>query len=206
MIPDVGATCAFTFTSRFAVLNGVYRVRTETTFRDALASGIDFVTSFYIPAGLQQSDFEDDQLSYRQDRVVILESVINTNTVYYAPESTFATVPDATIKEYYNLILVSKLGVHQNTQVILPLLDQIKDLVESSLGIADPCYVTTNAQNKVYLTDAQYATLEATRQAQITQLIPWSVRYKQLQDQNTYLAAKVAAYEALLANTLPQTS
>ena len=199
MIPEVGATASFTFTPRFATLNGIYVVQSETTFASALSAGVDFVKHLYVPAGLAQADFNTDYASYAQDKVCVLQSVISASVVYYVPESVFATIPDTTIKEYLPLILVANLGVQENTQAILETINQIKDLIQSSLGSTDPVRVVTNSNNKVYLTDAQYATLVATRQANITALVPLTVQLQNLQAQNTYLAAKVASYEALLA-------
>lgn len=200
MIPEVGATCAFTFTSRFATLNGIYRIRAETTFEDALASGVDFVANLYIPAGLASSDFNVDYSSYTKDRIAVLESVADSTVVYYVPESVFLTVPDSTVKEYLSLNVVAQLGVFANVQVIYPLLDQMKDLIQSSLGVTNPLRIIANPQNKVYLTDAEYATLEATREALTQAIMPLSVQLKAEVDKNTYLAAKVAAYEAVITS------
>lgn len=199
MIPSVGATCSFEFTTPFATLNGVYRIRAETTFNDSIASGVDFVSNLYTPAGRSQADFNADFASYKTDRVTILESVVDNTVVYYTPESIFAKVPDPTVREYFPLVLVVDVGVQKNTQKILPLIDQVKDLIQATLGTTDPLRIITNPANKVYLTDAQYATLEAAREANIEELVPLSVQLKQEQDNNTFLAAKCAAYEALIA-------
>jgi hypothetical protein len=198
MIPEAGTTCRFTFTARFVSLSGVYRVRACTTFQDALVSGIDFVESLYTPAGLAQADFDTDYNSYFNDRVVVLESVQDDTVVYYVPESVFQTVPDPTIKEYFPLILVANLGVHENTQAIYPLLDQMKDLVASALGTDDPFRIMTNPQNKVYLTDTEYAALKAERATLAKELIPLSVQLKAANDKIAYLAAQVASYEQLI--------
>lgn len=199
MIPEVGATCSFAFIAKFAPLNGVFRIRAETTFADAVASGVDFISNLYTPAGLQLSDFNDDYSSYAQDRVAVLESVIDSSIVYYAPESIFLTVPDSTIKEFLPLILVVNLGIHENTQAIYPLLDQIKDLIQATLGTEDPLRVVTNPQNKVYLTSSEYDALVAAREANIQTLIPLSVQLRQLQTSNVILATKCSGYEALIA-------
>jgi len=199
MIPSVGATCSFAFIAKFASLNGIYRIRAETTFADSIASGVDFVSNLYVPAGLAQSDFNADYNGYATDRVTILESVENSSIVYYTPESIFSKVPDPTIREYYPLVLVVDLGVQANTQAVLPLIDQVKDLIQASLGTTDPLRVVTNPQNKVYLTDAEYEDLVEARQDNISELVPLSVQLKNEVDKNTILAAKVAAYEALIA-------
>ncbi len=199
MIPSVGATCLFEFTSQFSTLNGVYRIRAETTFNDSIASGVDYVDNLYTPAGLTQEDFNADYSSYVKDRVTILESVVDNTVVIYTPESIFQKVPDPTIREYYPLVLVVDLGVQKNTQVVLPLMDHIQDLIQASLGTTDPLRIVTNPQNKVYLTDAQYEILEEAREDNKEILVPLSVQLKQEQDKVTYLAAKCAAYEALIA-------
>lgn len=199
MIPEVGATCRFTFTAKFSTLDGVYRTRAETTFKDALVAGIDFVSNLYIPAGLSQDDFTTDSNGYMTDRIVVLESVIDSSVVYYVPESVFLLVPDPTIKEYFPLILVVDLGVQQNTQAVLPLLDNVKDMIQSTLGTKEPLRVITNPENKVYLTSSEYEDLVAARQESIQELLPLSVQLKRALDDKAFLAAQVAAYEAVIA-------
>jgi hypothetical protein len=201
MIPEVGAVCRFDFTAKFATLNGVYRIRAETTFQDALVSGIDFVANLYVPAGLNQTDFNTDYSGYLKDRIVVLESVIDTTTVYYVPESAFGKVPDPTIKEYFPLVAVVDLGIQKNTQMILPLLDTITDLIQASLGTQEPVRIITNPESKIYLTDDEYQQVVMTRLSRSTDLIPLSVQLKTALDANVFLAAKCAAYEALIRQT-----
>lgn len=200
MMPFVGSTCLFTFTTQFATLNGVYTTRGATTFAAAIASQVDFVANLYTPAGLSATNYQADYASYQNDNVAILESVADNTVVYYVPESALALVPDPTIKEYVPLTLVVDLGVQQNTQAILPLLNTIKDAVQASLGSTNPCYVLGNKVNKVYLTDTQYQALVTARAENVQTLIPLSLQLQNEVAKNTYLAAKVAAYEALIAS------
>lgn len=198
MIPSVGASCLFTFITKFSTLNGVYRVRAEITFSDAVASGVDFVSNLYTPAGLSAADFNTDYPTYLSDRVTVLESVTDNTIVHYTPESIFATIPDSTIREYYPLILVVNLGVQKNTQAILPVLDSVEDIIKASLGTTDALRVVTNPENKIYLTDSQYQTLVDARAENVSTLVPLSVQLAQEQAMNTFLAAKVAAYENMI--------
>ena len=162
MIPAVGATCLYTLIPKFATLNGVYRNRAETTFLDAVASGVDFVANLYTPAGLSQTDFNIDYASYRQDAVIVLESVLDSSIVYYVPESIFHTV-------------------------------------QAQLGVTDPLRVVTNTSNKMYLTDGQYESITTARSTNIRVLSPLSVQLAQANKQIQNQAAKIAAYEALIA-------
>lgn len=196
MMPEVGAVCRFTFIPKFNVLNGVYRVRAETNFQDAIASGINLVESLYTPAGLTQTDYNADYNSYLSNRLAVLESVLNTEVVYYAPESIFLNIPDPTVQEFYPLTLVVELGIQKNTQEILPLLDQIKDLIKTTLGSENSLRVLTNPQNRVYLTQSEYDSLIAKRQANINRLAPFAAQIRLLKQQNQYLAAKIQNYEA----------
>jgi hypothetical protein len=199
MIPEVGSTCLFTFSIRFSTLNGAYRIRAQTTFQDALTSGINFVNHLYIPAGLSQADFDADYRQYISDGIAVLESVKDNNVIYYVPESLFLTIPDPTIKEYLPLILVAELGVFENTQVIYPVLDQINDLMQSGLGVANGLRILTNPQNKAYLTQSQYQIIQDARDANIKTLVPLSVQVKTLQEEKAYLATLCAEYEAVIA-------
>lgn len=198
MIPSVGSTCKFTFTQNFASLDGIYRVIATSTFKDSVSSGVDFIEKLYTPAGLSATDFNNDYVTYLSDRVVILESVIDASIVYYVPETVFLGVPDPTIREYYPLVLIVNLGVQKNTQRVLPVMDSITDIVRSSIGSTDPVRLITSEQNKSYLTDTEYQILEDARAANIEELVPLSVQLKQEQDKNVYLAARVAALEALI--------
>lgn len=198
MIPDVGTTCLFSFAPGFEALDGIYKVRAETTFNNAIASGVDFVETLYIPAGLDKDDFALDYASYQDDRVLVLESVVNATVVYYTPTKIFDKVPDPTIREYLPLVLVVDLGVQRNPQAVLPVIDGVKDMVQSALGTHNPVRLITNPEDKIYLTDVQYAALVAARQSSIQELVPVSVQLHQEQAKNTILAAKLAAYEALI--------
>jgi|APDee1175537692_1029409.scaffolds.fasta_scaffold11331_2 hypothetical protein len=198
MIPSAGSTCRFTFTARFSTLDGIYKTRAVVTFNDSIASGVDYVSGLYTPAGLSQADFNADYADYLGDKVVVLESIVDPDIVYYVPETVFLTIPDPTIREYYPLVMVVNLGVQRDTQKVLPVIENVKDLIRTTLGTTDPVRLVTSEQNKIYLTDAEYEALEVAREVNIEALSPLSVQLKQLQDINQILIAKVAAYEALL--------
>lgn len=198
MNPPAGTTCKFVFSPRFTSLDGVYRVRAQTTFKDAVDSEVDFVANLYDPAGLSVTDFNADYADYLNDVVLILEAVEDAAVTLYAPESLFAQVPDPTIREYLPLVLAVDLGVQKNTQAVLPLIEQVGDLIKSILGTTNPARLISSRQNKLYLTDAEYAVVEAARADNIRQLTPLRVQLKTLQDQNTYLAAQLKAYEDLI--------
>jgi hypothetical protein len=199
VIPLIGSTCAFTFTLRFSSLNGVYRVKAETTFKDAIKDGIQFTDTLYTQAGLSAADYANDVASYAHDQVCILESVVDKTILLTVPESIILGVPDPTIREYHSLMLVAALGPIANTQMVLPLLAQITDIIQATLGVTDPVRITANPDAKVYLTENQYAALQATRNANIRALAPLTVQIQTLQAQLTQATAKNAAYEALLA-------
>lgn len=198
MIPTVGSTCSFEFLDKFSTLNGIYKIVAETTFLASISSGVDYVKNLYTPAGLNQTDFNTDFATYKNDAVAVLESVADSNVVYYAPESIFLKVPDPTIREYFPLVLVVDLGVQKNPQTVLPIIDQIKDLIQAGLGTTDPVRIVTDPNKKIYMTDAQYAVLEAAREANTSELIPLSIQLAKEVDKVTYLNAKIAAYENLI--------
>lgn len=201
MIPPPGTTCAFDFIAKFALLNGVYKVTSEVAFVDAVASGVDFVTNLYTPAGLSASDYSADYAGYVGDIVLILQSVSDEKVVVYAPTSTFRTIPDSTIKAYDRIVMVVDIGPQADTQVILPLRTAIQDYVRTQLGITDPVSVLTDPTKRTYLTQAQYDTLEQAREANKQALSPVSVQLQAALAQNAILAAKVAYYETLLVQT-----
>lgn len=196
---DIGTTYAFSFLPAFDALDGVYRVRAETTFEDSISSGVDFVRNLYIPAGLTDTDFKNDYINYKVDKVSVLESVVDSSIIYYTPESIFRTIPDPTIQEYYNLNLIVKLGAFKNVQDVLPLIQTLQDTIGSEIGVTDKIIVTTNSNKKIYLTQLQYQTLVDERNANINRAESLAVRLRNEQNLRLLLASKVAEYEALIA-------
>lgn len=200
MIPSAGTTCLFEFISKFDSLDGVYIVRATSTFSDATASGIDFFTNLYSPAGLTREIYVADYPGYKNDRVCTIESIADSSVVYYVPESIFGKVPDPTIREYFPLIMAVDLGVQKNPQAILPLMEQVGDLIKDIVGSENPLRIISDPNKKVYLTDAQYNLVETARLANKQAVVPLRARLRQEEDKVTVLAAKVAAYEALLVS------
>jgi hypothetical protein len=198
MIPNAGVTCLFEFIAKFETLDGVYIVRATTTFADAVASGVDFFENLYSPAGLTREEYATDYAGYKKDKVCTIESVTDSNVVYYIPESIFGKVPDPTIREYYPLIMAVDLGIQKNPQVVLPLIDMVTDLIKDSLGSQNPVRIVSDPNKKIYLTDAQYTTVETARELNKQTVISTLVRLRQEEAKVTGLAAKVAAYEELL--------
>jgi len=198
MIPPTDTTCLFEFIAKFETLDGVYRIIAETTFSNSVSSGIDFYNNLYLPAGLTKTEFAADYEGYKKDRICVLQSVTDNTVIYYIPESIIRTVPDPTVREFFPLVLAVDLGVQKNPQAVLPVIEEITDLIKDSLGSENAVRLVTNPDKKVYLTEAQYVTLEAAREANKQVLVPTRVQLKQEQDKVTLLTAKVAAYEALI--------
>lgn len=198
MIPPVGSTCRYEFKTKFSTLNGVYKTASATTFLAALASGTDFVENLYTPVGLTQADFDADYDNYTKDTVLVLQSVSDSSVVFYIPESILGKIPDPTIRPYLPLVMVVNLGVFKDTQQILPLINEVKDLIEVGIGSTETPYIVSNSTNTVYLTDSEYAAVEAARAANKAELIPLSVQLRMEQEKVTRLAAQVAQYEQLI--------
>jgi len=168
------------------------------TFGTAVASGVNFVDSIYTRAGLSSSDFDVDYPSIKNDQVYLLKSVSNSDVLLHMPGSFFRLVPDPTVREYYDLMLVLPMGAFSNTQVVLPVVQQATDLIQSQLGISTPPSVLSDSTRKVYLTESEYEVIQAARDANKVALAPLSVQIEELRRINQQQAVLIQEYERKL--------
>ncbi len=202
MILNIGTTYSFTFVTDFQSLDGIYRVRAETTFSDCISSGVDFVSNLYVPAGRTSDDFKNEFVNYKNDKVAVLELVANSSVIYYVPESIFLNIPDPTVREYYNLNLLVKLGAFERVESILPFVESVQDLLSSELGVTDTIKVITNSKRKIYLTQAEYQNLVNERDQNINRATSLRVQLVNKEKEIAYLRSLVSSYEALIKQTV----
>ena len=201
MIPPVGATCLFTFSTPFATLNGVYTIVKTMTFETALGAGVDFVSSLYTPAGRTQENYASEYTSFSGQTVLQLQGVGSSAAVtYYAPLGVLSQIPDPTVKRYSDVYLAIKIGAFNDEATYTWLKGELDDLVSSVTGNTDTAQFYSNPSDDVYLTQSQYNALVAARAANIKTIAPLSVQNQALQNQIDTLQTMVNSYRtALLA-------
>jgi hypothetical protein len=166
-LPEVGITCLFTFTTEFESLNGIYTVLTKQTFNNAIVTGVSFVDSLYTPAGLTQTNYNNDFSNYSPSMTVLqLQSVIDTTIVIFVPSVIISLTPDPTVQQYPTLAIAITLGTYDPASANISwIVDQLNQVAQSVTGTTNS--VKLFQKNSTWLTAAQYASLDATRQAEI---------------------------------------
>lgn len=167
MLPLVGSTCLFSLATKFASLDGVYTVSALSTFNDMIVNNQDFVANLYTPAGLAKADYIADFSSYEGGMVAIVQSVVDTSVTYYFPESILAMVPDPTVKKYQQIYMAIVLGAFKDTSTYSWAKTQVDAIMTAITGTTNQVKFMANPDNDVWLTDSEYAALDATRTANI---------------------------------------
>lgn len=180
MLPALGAISAYTFTTEFATLNGIYALTELMTYDKAVASGVDFLASLYTPAGVSSAQFTIDAPNYAQDNVLVLTPVTGSTqtTVIYAPESIIAMIPDSMIGCYNNLAIGIPLGLFDNNAQLTWVLNEINSILTATLGINNPA--TLYSLGVEYQKISDYEALVAQRKSAASNYI---TLYQQLQSQ-----------------------
>lgn len=152
----VGCTCELTLGKGFAGLNGKYYISLEMTFKDAIASGVDFVTNLYTPGGKTVTDYNADYPNYLNDMVLVCVPIADKTKSYYIPTSLLLAPPDPTVKTYYRRLAVVDLGIMEDPNVLQPLVQQIGSLATAQTGILDCVILSAVTASPVYMTDTEY--------------------------------------------------
>lgn len=200
MIPAVGTVAKYVFTAPFAALNDVYRLEQATTFAAALALDVDLAKSLYEPAGRTAADYAAEWTAYTAGQVLRLVSVTGAEgaepVVIYAPEAILAALPDPMVQAYDDLYLAITIGAVRDPSAISWIVGELNQLAAKVTGTGSSAALFSNGA--VWLTDAEYAALEAERASRIATYKPLPVTVYELQQQLLAAQTRNAALEAAL--------
>ncbi len=201
---DINKYYLFTFTQKFASLDGVYQVTKTMSFETALTSeNVNFVTTLYAAVGLAQADFNADYTSYQGEEVWELQTPGPSPTTYYVPVPIVATLPDPTVTEYQNIYLSILIGPFADTTSYSWIRSQVNDIVSSVTGTTNAGQWFANPAENVWLTETQYAALTATRQANIKAVAPLSTVNQTNQVVIDTLKTQISVLEAIIVSLQP---
>lgn len=197
MLPDINTVSAYQFTTEFESLNGIYTLVELITYNQALATGVNFMTSLYTPAGLTQANYTTDAPSYVNDTVLVLTSINNpTAPTLYVPQSVLALMPDSMVGCYNNVAIGVSLGLFNDQNAINVAISEINSVLEGLLGISNPAVIFSLGSQ--YMKVGDFDNLVAARVAAAT---GYNTLYEQLQAQiklTQEAQALVADYQATL--------
>lgn len=197
LIPDIGSTCKYVFTTPFAALDGIYTLTHVTAFDTALVDEVDFVTSLYEPAGRTKEDYEDEFTAFRGNVVLKLEH-IESGLVIYVPKVLIDKVPDPMILKAHNLNIAINLGFIEDPASVAWIMTELQDIASSLTGTPRSAVLLSAGQK--WMTRADYTALDEERKTRVRQIIPMAVELKQQRDMIARLQDKIQAYEALLVS------
>ena len=198
IMPSVGSAYKFVFESRFSNLTNVYEVKKIMTYNEFLADGRNILTDFYELCSLTQSDVDKDLAKIRESKILKLHKPDhNTDDDIYAPLFTVENVPDCNVKRYYNVGMVSKIGITEDPNDLDYMKNTFVEVVESSLGITpDPIFTTIG--EGVWLTDDEYKAEVAKRDKNKLKVMNFFKKAKELEVQLSEAKTKINAYEQLI--------
>ena len=198
----VGCTCALTLGKGFNTLNGKYYVSLEMSFKDAVASGVDFVSTLYTPAGKTSSDYNTDYASYADDMVLVCSPVADRTKSYYIPTSLLLAPPDPTVKTYYNRLAVIDLGILEDPNTLQPLIAQLGAVATAQTGILNCIMMSAVTASPVYMTDTEYQAHKASLAANLSTVTNSVMEVLSLKKQLADATAQLAVAQQTLAQFL----
>lgn len=158
---SVGCVCSLSFGQGFTDLNGVYYISLEMTFKDAVASSVDFLANLYTPAGKTSDDFNADYAKYLDDMVLVCNPIANRNLSYYVPQSLLTAPPDPTVKAFNRRFAIIDLGIMEDPNTMLPMVTQIGQIATATTGIVDCVTMGATTDNPIYKTASEYEAYKA---------------------------------------------
>ncbi len=204
---DINKYYLFTFTQKFAALDGVYQVTKTMSFETALTDeNVNFVTTLYAAVGLTQADFNADYTAYQGQEVWELQTPGPSPTTYYVPVPIAATLPDPTVTEYRNIYLSILIGPFADTASYSWIKGQVNDIVSSVTGNTNSAQWFANPSQNVWLTETQYAALSATRQANIKAIAPLTTVNQTNQAAIDALKTQISVLESIIISMQPTAS
>ena len=174
-IVKAGQVYRFTFTDDFAALGyvppsyddgdltttdefaGIYRVEKIVSYTDVLANAIDIYRNLYVPCGVPQEVYQQDEERFSTQSFYKLVNPNNVGQVYYIPEFIIVGVPDPGICQYNQMALTVNLGLYaSDDKVLYDVQDLLKRLLQARVGL--PADVAENIKLVSY--NAKWCTRE----------------------------------------------
>jgi hypothetical protein len=199
MIPNIGEVCKFTFKPIYNSLDGIYKVLSISKLQEYIDDGVNIIDT-YKATDLDEIQFEIDYPNIKDSYFLKIQNVLDEN-VYYVTDHFYSKLPNPNIHEYLRLAFVYDLGIYNNTDNIEWIKNHIKQEILSTTGIeTDPELYELES---VWLTEAEYSTIEAGREANKDNVNNHYTDKLKLIEENNRLKALVQAYEQTIINLQP---
>ena len=199
----------FCFTDPFDKLDNVYRLTKILTYEEMLNEGIT-LSSLYSLVGKTDADLEKDYIdkNYANERIYKLVHPTILDTVFYVPKCLLASVPNPSVKEYAKLVVSFNIGIYPGEEDLSYIKNEFGQQLRDYLGYTkDPDIFSISTQ---WLTDEDYQKTVDERNANKAvdengnyKVLSYFSAFKAQEKEILNLKAKVAAYENIITNYLP---
>lgn len=186
----------FSFITSFNSLDGIYKVLRIESYESIVAEGIDLFASLYESNGLTITAFETDIATIRDKRIFKLQSVSDPNVIIFIPEHIQSTIPDVSVQQYMQLGITCNIGIHGDATEVQTLKNEIEQTIAAMIGEANSAVIYKIKD--IWLTDSEYATIEANRAANVTTVSNAFTDKVALQLEVDRLRTKIIYYEDLI--------
>lgn len=195
-VPTVGSIYYFSFLPEFAKWNGTYSVARRMTFQECMDDNINLVDEWYTPCGVDAAQYKADlDMLQRTDIMKLInpETMDGKNDYVFAPVIYLDKVPDHNVKRYFSLAVGYHIGITADPQRITEVMDVMKEHMQAATGVVtDPKLFEIST---TWLTDQQYADIEASRDQTKKKLFNYFSENVRLRNENSKLRTKLRYYE-----------
>lgn len=195
-VPNVGSVYYFSFLPEYASKNGTYSVARRMTFQECLDDNVNLLDEWYTPCGVSGDQYKADLNTLIVTDILKLinpETMDGKRDYLYAPSLYLDKIPDHNVKRYYTLAVGYHIGVTSNPDRIAATISVMKEHMTAATGVtADPGLFEIST---TWLSDAQYAEIEASRDQTKKKLFNYFTENVRLREENSKLRTKLRYYE-----------
>lgn len=192
--PPLFATGRWVIDDPFSVPSGaVYTCKAIRSFDDIRLMGIDPFEQYYVPKGVDEETFEQDEKNLAN--IVTLMSD-NYPTVY-VPDTFIISYPDTTTVPYRHVVLSLSLGAIPDHLALEDFKDKVEQSAEASLGIETTVREHQAGSLSEGIDQQSHRTLENNRLARITGNQTEYAKLLNLKEEATQLREYVGILEKL---------
>lgn len=200
-IPQIGMQGIYTLLTPFDTLllpKVAYRCAAVRRLEDIVAAGGDPQADYYTARGLDTATYQTDLAA----GVCIVSLRAGNGSWVYVPTSYIASMPDQGGIPYTTLALAIKLAAIPDSLDLSYVKSKIQAVVKDNLGV-DSTVRTVVISPTTFLSQTEHDTIEAARQANITNSTTDYAQLQQVTQERDTALQKVSELEAYIVSTMP---
>lgn len=198
--PTVGNVYKFTLRPGYNVFDGVYRVAKLMTYDEYIGDEAgDILRDFYTPNDKDEDDIGEDFNIVRSGKILkLIDPNIppKPDVIHYVPLYYLYSSPDYHVRPYNEIGIICSIGVLDEEKHLQYICNNIKEQVLYATGIdPKPALVAVGTR---WLSDDEYAEIEADRDESKKKVVNYYSEYQQAQQELNSRNTLLKEYEALI--------